>query len=80
MYTGREIFNKILSETEDRDRNTSKHIENQKATCYDCGSTVQGSILKYVKEKYPARSTECYKCEKTRCFACQCKNTKTWEN
>ena len=62
------------------DRNNSKHIDNQKATCYYCGNEVEGSILKHVKEKYPARSTECYKCEKTGYFACQCKNTKTLEN
>ena len=40
------------------DRNNSKHIDNQKITCYNCGNT--GSMLNHVKEKYPARSTKCY--------------------
>ena len=34
------------------------------------------SLLKHVKEKYPARSTECYKFEKTGHFARSYKNTK----
>ena len=34
------------------------------------------SLLKHVKEKYPSRSTECYKFEKTGHFACPYKNTK----
>ena len=46
----------------------STHSDNQKITCYNCGSTVQGSILQYVKDKCPGKSTKCYKWEKTGYF------------
>ena len=54
------------------DKNNTKH----KIICYNCENAVQDSVLKQVREKYPARSTKFYKCEKTGNFARQCKNIK----
>ena len=46
----------------------STHSDNKKITRYNCGSTVQGSILQYFKDKCPGKSTKYYKWEKTGYF------------
>ena len=37
--------------------------------CYNCGNTVNGSIIKHLKELCPARNIECSKCFNTGHFA-----------
>ena len=54
----RKIF-LLISET--KTQQVTKHSENQKITCYNCESTIQGSILQHVKDNCPARSIKCSK-------------------
>lgn len=45
-----------------RNTQNTKH-DTQKRTCYNCGATINGSIMKH-KEQCPARGVKCHKCDK----------------